>query len=91
MKKMIWRLISAIALRFFHDRISLYCAWLDYETGFSGNGTTLLDKKPGFPKPWLPSYFRNQLEIERKEWAKMKSIAWRQSCIDVLGEDPLDW
>jgi hypothetical protein len=92
MKRIVRRLIDAVVIRFFHSRILHYCAWLEYESGFSGKGTTLLDKKPSFPKPWIPSCLRRRFEKDKEEWAKIKSDAFRKACIDVLGEDPdTDW
>lgn len=78
--------------RIFNKRANQYAAWLCYETGFSGVGPTELDKKPDFEKPWLPKILREDLERISKEFATIKKDAFRQACIEVLGEDPeTDW
>ena len=69
-----------------------YCAWLNYESGFSGQGITLLDIKPKFPKPKrLSIALRKELDKRMEEWRILKQQAMRQACLDVLGEDPDDW
>lgn len=73
-----------------------YCAWLNYESGFSGTGTSLLDIKPKFSKPKFKDKhgqrLKRKLDTDGEIWAKAKHDAFRKACIDVLGEDPeTDW
>ena len=76
------------------EKIRKYVAWLDYETGFSGRGTTLLDKQPDCEKPSdIPEEIKSDLELARKEWAMHKQQCFKDAMLEVLGcEDDLgDW
>ena len=77
----------AIWDRIFADRIKKYVAWKNYETGFSGVGTTALDIQPPFDKPWLPVFISNAIDRESEAWAKIKHETFRQSFLEVTGED----
>lgn len=68
-----------------------YLAWIDYETGFAGSGPTPFDRKPETPKPQLPKRLEDKCEASRENFRKIKQEAFRQSCIENLGEDPNDW
>ena len=69
-----------------------YYAWKRYEFGFSGHGTSVLDTPPGIPKPWLPNVIKEYLDFMAKVEAEIHKNAWRQACIETLGEDPEeDW
>jgi len=90
--KWFWRLYDRFWIWLLHDRIMLYIQWKEYEIGFSGRGTTALDVQPDQLKPYLPWFIRNRIDKEVKIWAKAKSDAFRQACIDVLDEDPdVEW
>ena len=65
--------------------------WFNYEVGFTGMGPTKLDEKPLSTPP-------NEDEKRMLGWDEMldavKNIrkgAFREACIEVLGEDPDDW
>jgi hypothetical protein len=82
----------AVSFRWLENRINKYISWCIYENGFSGKGTTLLDKKPNFKKPWLPRILRRIIDAEKEQDAQRRQRAFRQACIEVLGEDPeIDW
>ena len=73
--------------KIFAARINKYVAWKNYETGFSGVGTTGLDRKPEFDTPWLPKFISNELDRASKEWARIKQETFRQSVLEVTGEN----
>ena len=63
-------------------------AWVEYASGFSGTGPSLLDKKPEVE----PTRFGKWLVADEIYRVKvMKWRAFRQACIDVMGEDPEEW
>lgn len=67
--------------------------WLNYTVGFSGVGPTLLDKEPPRKLGRKEKILFNKMLPKVKEvYGKAKQDAFRQACIEVLGEDPdTDW
>ena len=61
--------------------------WISYLAGLSGKGPTALDVKPGRKLTWRERirYNVNGLVEELKP---LRWNAYRQSCINVLGEGP---
>lgn len=84
-------MIEKLFTKLFHNRIQKYVSWESYEIGFTGNGPTAFDIKPKFNKPKLPKFIESKIKAESKTIADMRKYAFKQSCIDVLGEDPMDW
>lgn len=63
-------------------------AWVDYASGFSGTGPSLLDKKPDVEPTWFGKW------LIQDEIYRLKVIKWagfRRACIEVMGEDPEEW
>ena len=63
-------------------------AWVDYASGFSGTGPSLLDKKPEVEPTWFGKW------LIEDEIYRLKVIKWagfRRACIEVMGEDPEEW
>lgn len=64
-----------------NEKLQQYAAWLDYQIGFSGMGTTALDIKPEFPIPTdIPEQVKSEMIITGKQWAFMKWQAWCKAC-----------
>ena len=57
-------LVASVLAFVFHRRLEKYLAWVEYEVGSSGVGTTPMDKMPSFPKPWLPKRVRRGIQRE---------------------------
>jgi hypothetical protein len=69
------------------ETVTQYCRWLNYETGFSGVGTTILDQKPEFEKPSnLPIDVKQSLDNASMEWAQYKKDCFKKAKEEVLGE-----
>jgi hypothetical protein len=65
-------------------KVEKYLTWLNYQMGFSGMGTTLLDIKPDFEMPDdLPEEVKKYLIEYGKEYAKFKWDCWCESAKDV--------
>lgn len=77
--------------KLFYGRLDRYLAWSRYEVGFTGCGPTALDKKPDFPKPWMPGWVVRPVQRMQDLDRKVRQEAWRQTILEVLGEDPDDW
>lgn len=75
----------------FKNRVYRYVAWRNYQIGFSGCGTTLMDKEPEFEKPWLPYPLRMKLDKAAIDFAAIKWAATWLSMIETLCEDPGLW
>lgn len=85
-------LIQKVSLKLFKRRLLAYRAWKNYEIGFVGVGPTALDKKPDFPKPWLPGLLKDDIDADFEIEAKFRKESFRQACINIMGEDPdTDW
>ncbi len=69
------------------DKIEKYCVWLLYQIGFSGVGTTALDKEPDFDMPSdLPTGVENALIEQVKEIARARWAGFSASHFEMLGE-----
>jgi hypothetical protein len=71
----------------FKRRVQQYIEWMDYEVGFTGVGTTALDRPPDFEKPWLPQFMSNKIEADSKVWAAFKQECFQKAMFDVLSEE----
>jgi hypothetical protein len=67
-------------------------AWLNYLIGFSGQSPTALDVKPSRSLGRKEILLLNKYKKVRMEVEQARKDAFRQACIDILGEDPeVDW
>jgi len=75
------------------EKFSQYIAWLLYQMGFSGVGTTSLDIKPDFPMPTdIPENIKNELIETAKTFAQWKWKIWCKTIQGELGEEiPSEW
>lgn len=74
------------------EKTTQYVAWLVYQMGFSGMGTTALDEKPEFEKPNdIPEDVKNTLIDYGKQYAKLKYDCFRESMLRVTGEEAGIW
>jgi hypothetical protein len=70
------------------EKVNQYVAWLDYQIGFTGVGTTGLDQKPKFEKPNdIPDDVKNALIEAGKEYAKFKYDCFRESVKETIDEE----
>jgi len=69
------------------EMLHQYVAWMNYEIGFTGNGTSLLDIKPEFDKPVLPEELVLALSDVFNAESEFRRKAWRDSVLEVTGED----
>jgi hypothetical protein len=91
MKKIRAWIMREYTCRFRRRDLEKRFAWLNYEVGLGGCGPSLLDIKPAFPRPTFCQSVEDELEVIKQDEMARRKSAFRQSCIDVLGEDPEDW
>lgn len=60
------------------------CKWLNYLSGFSGCGPSALDEKPATNLGRKEKIFVDKYLNDVK---KIKHNAFREACLDILGED----
>jgi hypothetical protein len=72
-------------------KVIQYVAWLNYQMGFSGVGTTALDQKPDFDMPELPENIKQTLIEQGKEIAKFRWECWCKARFEVTGEESGAW
>lgn len=72
-------------------KVRQYVAWLLYQIGFSGIGTTDLDVKPDFDMPELPENIKQELIEEGKKIAKFRWKSWNDTVEKELGEDRVEY
>lgn len=74
------------------EKVNQYVAWLNYQIGFSGVGTTALDTPPDFPMPTnLPEEIKEELIKGGKQYAEYKWKCWEQTMRERLGEEVGAW
>lgn len=66
------------------EKCRRYAAWMNYYTGVSGTGTTLIDKLPDFEKPTdIPISVRMFILLEFRNEALFRQECWNESMIEM--------
>jgi hypothetical protein len=83
--------LSAIRSSLNEDEIECALAWLNYDAGITGYGPGTVDE-PDCPRPVVPEKVKHILDEWLEDEKKRRKLAFREACIEILGEDPeVDW